>query len=49
MSKHLRITFSVVLFLSLIVVGATAQNTGKAFIWTLHSPSMPAWMISSSG
>ena len=38
MSKHLRNTFSVVLFLSLIVVGATAQNTGKALYL---DPSQP--------
>ena len=38
MSKHLRNTFSVVLFLSLIVVGAAAQNTGKALYL---DPSQP--------
>ena len=38
MSKHLRNAFSVVLFLSLIVVGAAAQNTGKALYL---DPSQP--------
>jgi beta-glucosidase len=38
MSKHVRNTFSVVLFLSLIVVGAAAQNTGKALYL---DPSQP--------
>ena len=49
MSKHVRNTFPVVLFLSLIVVRADAQNTAKRCISTHHNPSTSAWMISSSG